>query len=153
MVSLSVVNDLHRAGFPMPEVRAAVLAAEENGSADIGGYVVRYRQDTGEMILLHPSWNGIYTGDYAARLNFQKELLYSFGHYALIHAKHRELPAVLETLEQHKTNGFILCECDAAAFPRRKRQVEKLGYTVHTSNIAFCDCDWSPCYFLISPAG
>lgn len=150
MVNIETVTALKKAGFEMPQIKAAVQQAEETGSANIGGYVVRFRQDDGKMIVLHPSWNGIYMGDYNAHLIFEKELSYSFGHYCFIKAKHRQLETVLATLTEHKTNGYILCECDANRFPLRKRQVEKLGYTVYKSNIEACQHDWSTCYFLIA---
>ena len=149
MLNLETVRTLTRHGYEMSAVLAAMNAAETTGSADLDGWTIRYNE-RGEMITVHPSWCGIYVGDYAAHIIFQKNLSYRCGKYGYMNAKHRDLPAVLEKLDAAKTNGFILCECCACDYERRKKQVEKLGYTVHRSNISACESDISSCVFLIA---
>ncbi len=149
MLNLNVIRTLSKHGYDMPAILAAVNAAEATGSADLDGWTIRYN-DRGEMILVHPSYCGIYVGDYSAHVIFQKDISYTFGKYGFMNAKYRDLPAVLEKLEAAKTNGYILCECCACDFSRRKKQVEKLGYTVYRSNISACETDISSCVFLIA---
>lgn len=145
----SFVTTLKNKGFEMPEILNAIHTAEVSGEANLNGYVIRHN-DRGEMIALHPSWCGIYVGDYNSHIVFQRNLSYTCNKYGFSNAKHRDLPQILEKLSSHKTNGFILCECLACNFSRYKKQVEKLGYTVHKSNISSCDSDISTCVFLIA---
>ena len=149
MLNLDAVRTLSRHGYEMPAIVAAMNAAEATGSADLDGWIIRYNE-RGEMITVHPSWCGIYVGDYSAHIIFQKNLSYTYSRYGFMNAKHRDLPAVLEKLDAAKTNGYILCECCACDYARRKKQVEKLGYTVHRSNISACETDISTCCFLIA---
>lgn len=149
MLNIQTANILLQKGFSMDEVETAINFAEQHGKATLHGWVIRHN-DRGEMITVHPSWGGIYVGDYAAHLIFQKNLSYSCGGFGHVHAKHRDLPTVLTRLSENKTNGYILCECDAGSYTRRKRQVEKLGYTVYKSNIDHCSRDSSTCVFLIA---
>ena len=149
MINLYTVNNLKNHGFTMAEIKTAVNFAEQYGEATLHGWVIRYN-DRGEMITLHPSWGGIYVGDYTARLIFQKNLSYSYGRFGYMHAKHGDLPKILDRLDENKTNGYILCECNASSYKRRKKQVEKLGYTVYKSNIDHCDSDIATCVFLIA---
>lgn len=149
MLNLNTVRTLARHGYEAPAIMAAVNTAEITGSADLDGWIIRYNE-RGEMILVHPSWCGIYVGDFKSHIIFQKDLSYTYGKYCFMNAKHRDLPAVLEKLDATKTNGFILCECCACDYARRKKQVEKLGYTVHRSNISACESDISTCVFLIA---
>ena len=149
MINLQTVTTLKNKGFEMPDILKAIHTAEATGEANLEGYVIRYN-DRGEMIVLHPSWCGIYVGDYNSHIIFQKNLSYTFSKYGFMNAKHRDLVQVLAKLEAHKTNGFILCECCACDFNRRKKQIEKAGYTVHKSNISACDSDISTCVFLIA---
>ena len=149
MINLQIVTTLKNKGFDMSAIRQAVRTAEETGEANLEGWVIRYNTQ-GEMILLHPSWCGIYVGDYNSHIIFQKDLSYTFNRYGFMNAKHRDLADVLAKLDEHKTNGFILCECDASSFNRRKKQIEKHGYTVHKSNIAACESNIATCVFLIA---
>lgn len=149
MLNLNVARTLSNHGYDMPAILAAMNAAEAAGSADLDGWTIRYN-DRGEMIAVHPSYCGIYIGDYSAHIIFQKSLSYTYSKYGFMQAKHRDLPAVMEKLDAAKTNGYILCECCACDFARRKKQVEKLGYTVHRSNISACESDISSCFFLVS---
>ena len=119
MLNLDAVRTLTRHGYEMPAILAAIHAAETNGSADLDGWTIRYN-DRGEMITVHPSWCGIYVGDYSAHIIFQKNISYTFSRYGFMNAKYRDLSAVLEKLDAAKTTGFILCECCACDFPRRR---------------------------------
>lgn len=149
MYNIQTINALVKRGYDVKTIVAAMDTAEATGSANLDGWIIRYNE-RGEMILVHPSWCGIYVGDYSAHVIFQKNISYTFSKYGFMHAKYRDLPAVLEKLDAAKTNGFILCECCACDFARRKKQVEKLGYTVHHSNIEACKSDISSCVFLIA---
>ena len=149
MISLNTVQTLTKHGYSMEDAMRAVTAAESSGSADLDGWIIRHNKD-GEMILIHPSYCGIYLGDYSTHIIFQKNISYRYGRYGYMHAKHRDLPAVLGRVQQDNPGAFILCECHACDFPRRKKQVEKLGYTVRRSNISGCNSDISPCFFLIA---
>ena len=104
MLNLASVRTLTRHGYDMPAILAAMNAAETTGSADLDGWTIRYN-DRGEMITVHPSWCGIYVGDYSAHVIFQKNISYTFSHYGFMNAKYRDLPAVLEKLDAAKTNG------------------------------------------------
>lgn len=149
MINIKTVNALLKHGLPMAEIKTALNFAEQYGEATLHGWVIRYN-DRGEMITLHPSWGGIYVGDYTARLIFQKNLSYTYAKYGFMNAKHGDLQKILAKLDENKTNGYILCECDASSYKRRKKQVEKLGYTVYKSNIDQCDSDIATCVFLIA---
>lgn len=148
-INLRIAETLTRNGFDTKSIISAIRTAESTGSANLGGWIIRYN-DVGEMILLHPSWCGIYTGDYNSHIIFQRNLSYTYSRYGFMNAKYRDLPQVLSKLEEHKNNGFILCECCACDFERRKKQLEKAGYTVYKSNISACDRDISTCVFLIA---
>lgn len=149
MINIQTVNALLKHGFTMTEIKTAVNFAEQYGEANLHGWLIRYN-DRGEMITLHPSWGGIYVGDYTARLIFQKNLSYSYGKFGYMPANHGDLAKVLDRLDENKTNGYILCECNASSYKRRKKQVEKLGYKVYKSNIDHCDSDIATCVFLIA---
>ena len=149
MINLQTVRVLVKQGFEMPAIMEAVKTAEATGSAELGGWVVRTGAD-GKMFAVHPSYCGIYVGDYSSHLIFQKNLSYSFGRFGFMSAKYRDLPTVLARLDEHKTNGFILCECCACQYERRKKQVEKEGFTVRRTNISACTSDTSTCFFLIA---
>ena len=129
MINLQTVHALKNKGYEMADIMAAINTAETNGEASIDGYLIRYN-DRGEMILVHRSWGGIYVGDYDAKIIFQKNLSYTYGRYCYMTAKHGELSKVLAKLDENKTNGYILCECDAGSYNRRKKQVEKLGLSL-----------------------
>lgn len=144
-----VMRNLKNDGFTVAEIEAAISTAEINGQAPLGGWLIRHN-DRGELITLHPSWGGIYVGDYKSHIHFQKNLSYTYGGYGFMNAKHGDLEKVLQKLDAAKTNGFILCECMAYGYERRKKQVEKLGYKVYKTNIAQCDRDTSTCVFLIA---
>lgn len=150
IIDLKIANELKRKGFANAEIYEAFRKLEATGTAGIGGYAIRPTADNDHLILLHPSWGGIYVGDYTAKIIFQKNLSYSFGRFGFMSAKHGDLPEVLKKLDEAKTNGFILCECDAGSYNRRKKQVEKLGYTVQKSNIDHCKRDHETCVFLIA---
>ena len=149
MINLQTVKVLSKQGFSMAQITAAMNTAEAEGSANLDGWVVRY-DDQGKMIVLHPSWCGIYTGDYSSHLIFQKNLSYTFSHYGYMSAKHGDLAQIMQRLEAHKTNGYILCECHAGSYERRRKQLEKLGYTVYKSNITACENEISTCFFLVA---
>lgn len=80
MLNLDAVRTLTRHGYEMPAILSAMNAAETAGSADLDGWTIRYNE-RGEMITVHPSWCGIYVGDYAAHIIFQKNLSYRCGKY------------------------------------------------------------------------
>ena len=143
------IRNLMNAGFTAAEIATAAAIAEANGQAALGGWVIRHN-DRGELIAVHPSWAGIYVGDYKSHVIFQKNLSYTYSRYGYMNAKHGDLAKVLAKLDENKTNGFILCECMACSYSRRKKQVEKLGYTVHRSNIDQCEHDTATCVFLIA---
>lgn len=149
MSNLDVARTLSNHGFDMHTIRAAIDTAEGTGKADLNGWIIRY-SCSGDMIVLHPSWCGIYVGDYDTHIIFQRDISYRCGICGYVSAKHHDLAAILERLNAAKTSAYILCECSAFQYERRKSQVEKLGYTVHHSNISACSSDWSPCVFLIS---
>ena len=132
----------------MPEIMQTIHAAEKDGEADLKGWVVRYNAD-GEMIVIHPSWCGIYAGDYNAHIIFQKNISYTAGHYGFMSAKHGELEKVLDRCRQYSKTEEILCECSADNFKRRCKAVEKLGFKVLRSNISACESEISTCYFII----
>lgn len=135
----------------MPDIIKTVNEAEKNGEAVLYGYVIRFNA-AGKMIVLHPSWCGIYTGDYGAHIIFQKNISYSCGHFGFMSAKHSDLEKVLENCCKNSATEEILCECCADSFSRRCKQVEKLGYKVVKSNISACENDWSTCYFIVKSA-
>lgn len=150
IIDLKIANELKRKGFDNSEIHEAFRKLETTGTSDIGGYTIRPTADGDHLILLHPSWGGIYVGDYKSHIIFQRNLSYTFNRYGFMNAKHGDLPEVLKKLDESKNNGFILCECNASDYPRRKKQVEKLGYTVHKSNIDHCKSDIATCVFLIA---
>lgn len=149
MMNLDVVHTLVRHGYEMPNILDAIKIAEIAGSAELYGWVIRYNKH-GKMIAVHPSYCGIYIGDFKSQVIFEKKLSYAYGECGFMNALYRDLPTVLDKLDAVKTNGYILCECCACDYPRRKAQVEKLGYTVHHSNISACKSDTSSCFFLIA---
>ena len=151
MINVKTVEVLRKKGFPMPDILKTVNEAEKNGEAALCGYVVRFNA-SGEMIVLHPSWCGIYAGDYGAHIIFQKNISYSCGRFGFMSAKHSDLEKVLENCRKNSTTEEILCECCADSFSRRRKQIEKLGYSVVKSNISACEKDWSTCYFIIKSA-
>ena len=106
MLNLASARTLTRHGYDMPAILAAMNAAETTGSADLDGWTIRYN-DRGEMITVHPSWCGIYVGDYSAHVIFQKNISYTFSHYGFMNAKYRDFPAVLVKLGPATTNGFF----------------------------------------------
>ena len=93
--SFKTVQFLTKNGFAMPEIMQTIRTAEKDGEANLSGWVVRYNAD-GEMIVIHPSWCGIYTGDYSAHIIFQKNISYTAGHFGFTPAKHRDLAEVLD---------------------------------------------------------
>lgn len=149
MINFKTVEVLTKKGYAMKDVLAAIRTAETAGQAELDGWVIRYN-GRGEMITVHPSWCGIYVGDFNSHIIFQKDLSYTYSRYGFMSAKHRDLPQVLAKLDEYKTNGFILCECCACDYERRKKQVEKAGYTIHKSNISACESETSTCVFLIA---
>lgn len=148
-INFRTVEILTKKGFSIHDIMTAIHNAESTGQSELAGWVIRYN-DRGEMIVLNPSWCGIYVGDFNSHIIFQRNLSYRYGRYGYMSAKHRDLPQVLAKLDEHKTNGFILCECCACDYERRKKQVEKAGYIVHKSNISACDSEISTCVFLIA---
>lgn len=151
MINIKTVEVLKNKGFQMPDIIKTVNEAEKNGEAVLCGYVIRFNA-AGEMIVLHPSLCGIYTGDYGAHIIFQKNISYSCGHFGFMSAKHSDLEKVLENCCKNSATEEILCECCAGSFSRRCKQVEKLGYKVVKSNISACENDWSTCYFIVKSA-
>lgn len=151
MINVKTVEVLKKKGFQMPDIIKTVNEAEKNGEAVLGGYVVRFNA-AGEMIVLHPSWCGIFSGDYDAHIIFQKNISYSCGRFGFIPAKHGDLEKVLENCRKNSATEEILCECCADSFSRRCKQVERLGYKVIKSNISACDRSWATCYFIIKAA-
>lgn len=149
--SFKTVQILTKQGFTMPEIMRTIHAAEKDGKADLKGWVVRFNAD-GEMIVIHPSWCGIYSADYNAHIIFQKNISYSAGHFGFMQTKHGELEKVLENCRKYSTTEEILCECCADSFKRRCKAVEKLGFKVLRSNISACEHGWSTCYFVIKAA-
>ena len=147
--SFKTVDILKKQGFSVSEIIQTIHAAEKDGQAVLSGWVVRYNAD-GEMIVIHPSWCGIYCADYSAHIIFQKNISYTVGRYGFAPAKHRDLAAVLDRCAQSAAE--ILCECCADSFQRRCKAVEKLGFKVLRSNISACEHDWSTCYFVIAAA-
>ena len=103
VIDLRIANELKRRGFEMPEITKALRAADADGRAVIGGYTIRPGV-SGDLILLHPSWGGIYVGDYKSHIHFQKNLCYTYSGYGFMNAKHGELAQVLEKLDKAKTN-------------------------------------------------
>ena len=148
--SFKTVQILTNQGFQMSEIMQTIHAAEKNGEATLGGWVVRYNSAV-EMIVIHPSWCGIYCGDYSAHIIFQKNISYTFNHYGFMPAKHSDLATVLDNCKKCGSVE-ILCECCADSFKRRCKAVEKLGFKVLRSNISACEYDWSTCYFVITAA-
>lgn len=149
MLNIQVVNTLKNKGFEISEIMKAIHTAEKDGEAVLEGWTIRYN-DRGEMITVHPSWCGIYVGDYNSHVIFQKNLSYHYKNFGFMSAKYSDLDRVLSSLAANKTNGYILCECSAGQYSRRKKQVEKLGYTVYKTNISACTSEISTCVFLIA---
>ena len=149
-ISFKTIQILTKQGFQISEIMQTIHTAEKNGEAVLCGWVVRYNAN-GEMIVLHPSWCGIYTGDYSAHIIFQKNISYTCGHYSFTPAKHRDLATVLENCQKHGGTE-ILCECCADSFNRRCKAVENLGFKVLRSNISACESNLSTCYFVITAA-
>lgn len=149
MINIKVVEVLKKQGYDMANIKAVLNEAEERGESFLDGWCVRYNSK-GEMIILHPDSCGIYIGDYSAALHFERTLSFTYGNVGFHNAKHSELKRILSLLSEHKTNGYILCECCACDYERRKKQVEKIGYKVYKSNIQKCSSDISTCKFLIS---
>lgn len=142
-IDFKVCKELLNKGFSPAEIQTAFDAAQKNGESSLNGWTIRKNSD-GEWILLHPSWCGIYIGDYESHVIFQKNISCRSGRYGYAPAKYSELPAVLG-----RCSGNILCECHADQYDRRKKQVEKLGYRVLKSNISACESSISTCVFVI----
>ena len=123
MINVKTVEVLKKKGFPMPDILKTVNEAEKNGEAALCGYVVRFNA-SGEMIVLHPSWCGIYAGDYGAHIIFQKNISYSCGRFGFMSAKHSDLEKVLENCRKNSTTEEILCECCADSFSRRRSKLK-----------------------------
>lgn len=154
MLDMRLFNDLSRT-FPAAQVRAAMEKAEECGEADLNGYTIRFTRDAERrMIALHPSWGGIYVGDYPSYVHFQVNILYRFpinGHKsASCCAKHRDTASVMERCMDASPTGEVLCECSAGMYKRRRKKVESLGYRVIRDNYAQCDREISPCVFVVT---
>ncbi len=147
MINIKTIEVLKKAGYTMSDIRNTVNEAEKTGSAQIGGWVVRYNEK-GDMIVLHPSHNGIYIGDYTAHLHFEKTLAYTVKNTFFTKAKYGELAEVLKRCDADKNENGILCECPACDFERRKKQVEKLGYKISISNYDRCS-GFDNCKFVI----
>lgn len=142
-VDVNVCKVLLDKGFAPAEIQAAFEAAQKSGESILNGWTIR-RKLTGEWMVLHPSWCGIYVGDYDSHVIFQKNISCRSGKYGYTPAKYSELSAVLG-----RCSSTILCECRAANYERRRKQVEKLGYRVLKTNISACESDNSTCVFVI----
>ena len=149
MLDSYTVRTLKFAGFEDGEIMEAEKSAEINGTANLGGYTVRYN-NYGEMIALHPDRCGIYVGDYNAHVIFQRDISYTCEGFGFESAKYREMPEVMEALNNSKTNGYILCECPAGDYERRVKQLKKLGYCVYRSTIEKCKDKYCTCSFLVA---
>ena len=142
-IDFKVCKELMNKGFSPDAINSAFEAAQKDGESSLNGWTIR-RKLTGEWMVLHPSWCGIYVGDYDSHVIFQRNISYTSGKYGYAPAKHSELPEVLS-----RCASTILCECRAANYERRRKQVEKLGYRVLKSNISACESDNSTCVFVI----
>lgn len=149
MINIKTIEVLKKHGYAMADIKAALDQAEKLGEYFLDGWCIRYNSNN-DMIILHPARCGIYIGDFAATIHFERSLTFSYGNIGFHKAKYSELEKILSVLSARKTNGYILCECYACDFQRRKKQVEKLGYEIHKSNIEKCDTDTSVCNFLIA---
>lgn len=149
MINIKVVNVLKKNGFDMSKIKAALHEAEKNRIAELDGWLIRYDR-SGEMIVLHPDWCGIYVGDYESHISFRNNLSYHYGNCGYMSAQYGKLKEVLNILGDHRNGNYILGECYAGEFEQRKRQIEKAGYSVYKSNISACTKDWSTCFFLIA---
>lgn len=141
--------------FSMSEIQSAMEKAEECGEAALGGYTIRFTRDAERrMIAVHPSWGGIYVGDYPSAVNFQKDILYRYSvagrKSASCYAKHRDTASVMERCMAASPTGEVLCECSAGMYNRRRKKVESLGYRVIRDNYAQCDREISPCVFVVT---
>lgn len=148
MINIKVVEVLKRKGYDMADINLALKQAETNGESYLDGWCIRYNK-SGEMIILHPSQNGIYIGDYNTHLIFQKNLSFSYANIGFKQAKHGELERVLALLVKHTNTEGIYCECPAYDYNRRVKQIEKLGYRVLKTNIDKVE-GISSCHFLIA---
>lgn len=144
-IDVNVCKELMKKGSSPDAIKAAFEAAQKNGESSLNGWTIRRNSD-GEWMVLHPSWCGIYVGDYENHVIFQKNISCRAGKYGYAPAKHSELPEVLS-----RCSSTILCECWADQYDRRKKQIEKLGYRVLKSNISACDTS-SRCFFVIERA-
>lgn len=154
MLDMNLYADLCRK-FPASQVRAAMEKAEESGEADLHGYTIRFTRDVERrMIALHPSWGGIYVGDYPSYVHFQKDILYRFPidgrKSASCYAKHRDTASVMERCMKASPTGEVLCECSAGMYNRRRKKVESLGYKVIRDNYAQCEREISSCVFVVT---
>lgn len=147
MINLEVVNLLKKQGYNMEKIIGTLNKAEVDREAYLDGWCIRYNKK-GDMIILHPSHNGIYIGDYNAQLSFQKNISFSYANIRG-QAKHGELESVLTLLSKHSDTKCIYCECPACDYKRRVKQVEKLGYRVLKTNIDKVD-GINSCHFLIA---
>lgn len=148
MINIKTVEVLKKQGYDMADIKAVLNKAGANGEAYLDGWCIRYNKK-GDMIVLHPSHNGIYIGDYNTHLIFQKNLSFSYANIGFSQAKHGELERVLTLLSKHSDTECIYCECPACDYNRRVKQVEKLGYRVLKTNIDKVE-GISPCHFLIA---
>ncbi len=148
MINIKTVEVLKKHGYDMADIKTALNTAESTGESYLDGWCIRYNKK-GEMIILHPSHNGIYIGDYNTHLIFQKNLSFSYSNVSFCQAKHGELERVLTLLSKHTDTQCIYCECPACDYNRRVKQIEKLGYHVLKSNIDKVD-GISSCHFLIA---
>ena len=142
-IDFKVCKVLLNKGFSPAEIQAAFETAQKNGEYSLNGWTIR-RNSAGEWMVLHPSWCGIYVGDYDSHIIFQKNISCRSGKYGYAPAKYSELPMVLG-----RCASTILCECWSDQYDRRRKQLEKLGYRVLKSNISACESSISKCYFVI----
>lgn len=152
MINLKTIEVLKKQGYEMDVIKQAIKAAEQEGQANLDGWVIRYN-DKNEMIVLHQNWNGIYIGDFKTSIHFEKVISYNFTGDFFVHAKYSELEKVLEKVNENKTNGFIFCQCSKCDFERRKKQLAKFGYKVHKTNIEQIESDYGDVSFLIAKGG
>ena len=148
MINIKTVEVLKKQGYDMAAIRTALDKAESEKEAYLDGWCIKYNRE-GKMILLHPSHNGIYIGDYNTHLIFQKNLSFSFANIGFQSAKYRDLEKVLTTLSKFSDTDSVYCECPACDYARRVKQIEKLGYRVIKTNIDKVE-GISTCHFIVA---
>lgn len=125
----------------------------KNIPSDLINDVEPHTTKKGEVIYINKSWNHCYIGDYETTLHFGSNLIYGYTSHnrftSMREAKHGELETVLDLLSNKSVDGEIFCDAYKGQYKRRKKAVEKLGYTVIRDNSENVEQDHDRVTFII----